>query len=69
MKVCNVKKNDWDLRILVVLCAYRTTHKKLTGHTHFRLVYGQEAIMPMEYIVPRLRIYTFTEMDDPAMLK
>ena len=40
----------------------------MTGHTPFRLVYGQEAVMPMEYIVPSLRISAFTEMDDPAML-
>ena len=25
--------------------------------------------MPMEYIVPSLRISTFTEMDDPDMMK
>ena len=40
----------------------------MTGHTPFRLVYGQEAVMPMEYIVPSLRIDAFTKMDDPGML-
>ena len=41
----------------------------MTGHTPFRLVYGQEAVMTMEYIVPSLRISTFIEMDDPDMMK
>ncbi len=47
-KVCNVNMNDWDLRIPVVLWAYSTMCKKLTGQTPFRLVYGQEAVMPID---------------------
>jgi len=65
-KVCDVKRNDWDLKVPVVLWAYRTTCKKLTGHTLFKLVYGQEAVVPMEFLVPSLRIVAFTEMDDSA---
>lgn len=49
--------------------AYRTTRKKLTGHTHFRLVYGPKEIMPMEYIVPSLRIAAFTYMEDSDIME
>jgi hypothetical protein len=28
------------------------------------LVYGLEAVVPMEYLVPSLRIASFTHMDD-----
>ena len=54
IKVCNTNHDDQDLKIPVVLWAYRTTCKLLMGQTLFKLVYGKEAIMPMEYIVPSL---------------
>ena len=34
------------------------------GQTPFRLVYGVEVVMPMEHIVPSLRIVTLTGMTD-----
>eukprot|EP00253_Pinus_taeda_P034714 PITA_34714 len=68
-KVYNAKQNDWDLRIPVVLWKYQTTCKKLTSQTPFWLVYGKEAIMPMEYIVPSLRITAITGMENRGALE
>jgi len=43
--------------------------KKLTGQTPFRLVYGIEVVMHMEYIVPSLCIETLIEMVDHETLE
>jgi transposase InsO family protein len=63
-KICNVNRDDWDLKILSVLRAYKTTCKKLTGNMPIRLVYGQEALVPLEFLVPSLRVAMITNMTE-----
>jgi hypothetical protein len=64
-----VNKDDWDLRVPAILWEYRTTCKKMTMLTPFKLVYGLEAVVPMEYLVPSLRIATFIDMEDTSVVQ
>lgn len=57
------------MHVPTVLWAYITTCKKLTGQTLFRLVYGVEAVMSMEYIVPSIHIVAFIGMEDRGALE
>jgi transposase InsO family protein len=67
--ICSVNKDDWDLRVPAVLWAYITTCKNLTMQTLFKLVYGLEAVVPMEHLVPSLRIASFIDMDDTSIVQ
>jgi hypothetical protein len=64
-----VNIHDWDLRVPTILWAYRTTCKNMTIQTPFKLIYGLEVVVPMEYLVPILRITTFIDMDDIGIVQ
>ena len=67
--IYNMIQDDWDHKIPTVSWAYHTICKNLTGQTLIRLVYGQEDFIPMEYIVPSLRINSITEMKDVGTIE
>ncbi|KAM1935762.1 hypothetical protein ACFX15_019768 [Malus domestica] len=55
-KVIGRTKRDWHERISEALWAYRTTHRTLTQATPYSLVYGVEAVLPLESQIPSLRM-------------
>ncbi|KAL0313206.1 UNVERIFIED_CONTAM: hypothetical protein Sradi_5719900 [Sesamum radiatum] len=55
-KVVVKSKRDWHERIGEALWAYRTTVRTPTQSTPYALVYGVEAVLPLEQQIPSLRI-------------
>ena len=47
---------DWSEYLLFALWEYRTTMRTATGQTPFSLVYGYEAVLPIETEIKSLRI-------------
>ena len=54
-QVCERPK-DWDKHLTAALWAYRTSFKTSIGFTPFHLVYGQEALLPIELELASLRV-------------
>ena len=58
-------KKEWDTKLDSALWAFRTAYKVSTRMTPFRMVYGGlEAIVPMEFVVPSLRIAIQHKLSD-----
>ena len=47
---------DWHEMLPFALHGYRTSMRTSTGATPFSLVYGMEAVLPLEVQIPSLRI-------------
>ncbi|KAL3685159.1 hypothetical protein R1sor_003181 [Riccia sorocarpa] len=67
-KTVSLNPTDWDKKLIGALWAYRTTFKVTTGQTPFQLVYGQEAILPVEFLIPTLRVLTGYEAPEASQL-
>ncbi|MCO5610456.1 hypothetical protein L7F22_064694 [Adiantum nelumboides] len=53
-KIVEAHRTDWDLKLTSALWAYRTAYKVAINCTPFKMVYGQEAVMPWEFVIPSL---------------
>ena len=55
-KIVNENRTDWDNKLQSALWAYRTSFKTSIQSTPFRMAFGLEAVMPIEFQVPSLRV-------------
>ena len=51
-----VTYKDWHEMLPFALHGYRTTARASTGATPYSLVYGMEAVLPIEVQIPSLQI-------------
>ena len=54
---------DWHEKLLFSLHAYRTGVQISTGATPYSLVYGMEAVLPIEVEIPSLRVLRKIELE------
>lgn len=55
-KIFDVGRQDWDDKVSAILWAYMTTYKRMNKATPFQLVFGTEVVLPVEFMLPSLRI-------------
>ncbi|GLJ30929.1 hypothetical protein SUGI_0616100 [Cryptomeria japonica] len=63
-KVVNNASQDWHVQLNPALWAYHTSVRTPTGATPYSLVYGAEAILPLEVEIPSLRVSLQHLIDD-----
>ena len=70
-KVVSQNKRHWHEKLLESLWAYRTTTRTPTGMTPYSLVYGGEAVLPLEIQIASLRVAIHEKLteDEAAKLR
>ena len=59
-----VTYKDWHEMLPFALHGYRTTVRTSTGATPFSLVYGMEAVLPIEVQIPSTRVLQGEELGE-----
>jgi hypothetical protein len=74
----NIKKNeqkmvmtykDWHEMLPFALHGYRTSVRTSTGETPYSLVYGMEAVLPVEVEIPSLRVLLDVKLDEAEWIR
>ncbi|KAK8704917.1 hypothetical protein V6N13_048529 [Hibiscus sabdariffa] len=60
---------DWHEKLPFALFAYRTSIRTSTGATPYSLVYGMEAVLPIEVEIPSLRILNEIKLDEAEWIQ
>ncbi|KAK8664395.1 hypothetical protein V6N13_084187 [Hibiscus sabdariffa] len=60
---------DWHEKLPFALLAYRTSVRTSTGATPYSLVYGTEAVLPIEVEIPSLRVLLEVELDEAEWIR
>jgi len=69
-KMVSRARRDWHERLPETLWAYRTTVRTATSCTPYNLVFGLEAVLPLELQLPSLRVaMQFTDPNENAQVR
>ncbi|XP_052478893.1 uncharacterized protein LOC128034139 [Gossypium raimondii] len=60
---------DWHEKLPFALLAYRSSVRTSTGATLFSLVYGMEAVLPIEVEIPSLRVLAELKLDEAEWIQ
>jgi hypothetical protein len=64
-----LNKKQWYEKLLNIVWAYRTTTRTSTGMTLYSLVYGGEAVLPLEVQIASLRVAIHEKLIDDEAVK
>ena len=54
---------DWNIILSKTLWAYRTSKRDSIVVSHYFLTYGQDVVLPMEVVVPSLRVFRHNDLN------